>query len=226
MWRHRKRCCGEPALSAIFDGGPQPISASNCGLGFSTRTAAKGLSIVTTQPPPRSPERQPEAQRPARYSIIPRDACKSEKIRHLLEYWDAVRGARPMPRRQEIDPVRISPLLKYVFMAEWHAAPQRLFYRIGGMEIAAAVGKEIGGKWLEELYADPRDIDRTLDVYRAVVRSREPLIGHTEGSRLRLGRDSYDWVVCPLSDDGSEVSHFIGLEDYVAAHPYFGGLAD
>lgn len=33
---------------------------------------------------------------------------------------------------------------------------------------------------------------------------------------MRLGVNSYEWVICPLSEDGARVTHFVALEDYVA----------
>jgi hypothetical protein len=30
-------------------------------------------------------------------------------------------------------------------------------------------------------------------------------------------------VICPLSDDGESVTHFIGLEDYISRRRYLGG---
>ena len=140
----------------------------------------------------------------------------------MLAYWKALCRDRPMPRRQDVDPLDIWRLLRNVFLTEWHRAPDRLFYRIAGTELAAALGFEISGKWLTQVYQDQVDIDRTLGLYRSVVESRKPVLGRTEGTKLRLGTDSFDWVICPLSDTGAEVTHFIGLEDYTASRPYLG----
>jgi len=40
---------------------------------------------------------------------------------------------------------------------------------------------------------------------------------------LRLGVEFFEWVLCPLSDDGQTVTHFFGLEDYVSTRRYLGG---
>ena len=37
-------------------------------------------------------------------------------LRTLYEYWDALRGDRPMPRRAEIEPAKIPKLLPYIVM--------------------------------------------------------------------------------------------------------------
>jgi len=157
-----------------------------------------------------------------RYSFITMEECRSEKVRRLVAYWEALRGDRAMPGRRDVDPTAIWPLLKNVFMNEWHIDPDRLYYRIAGTELVAAMGFEIRGKWLTDLYHEQSDIDRTLALYRRVVDSRAPVLGRTEGTLLRLGANTFEWVICPLSDDGRQVTHFIGLEDYVANRPYLG----
>jgi hypothetical protein len=62
-----------------------------------------------------------------------------------------------------------------------------------------------------------------LWIYRTVVNTRQPVVGRTEASALRIGTKVFEWIICPLSEDGQRVTHFIGLEDYVASRRYLGG---
>ncbi len=39
---------------------------------------------------------------------------------------------------------------------------------------------------------------------------RAPVLGRTDGTQMRLGVNSYEWVICPLSDDAERVSVFCG----------------
>lgn len=162
------------------------------------------------------------SQKAGRYHFITLEECRSDKVRRLLDYWRQISGDRLMPRRQDVDPTMIWPLLKNIMMTEWHRDPDRLFYRIGGTEVVAALGVELRGKWVSELYPDREDVDRTLRLYRKVVDARAPVLGRTDGTHMRLGTKSFEWVICPLSDDGAQVTHFIGLEDYVSPRPYLG----
>jgi hypothetical protein len=161
-------------------------------------------------------------QKAGRYNFIAVEDSRSEKVGRLLSYWNEIRGARPMPRRQDIDPTMIWTLLKNISLSEWHREPDRLFYRIAGTEVVSALGIELRGKWLAEVYAESEDVERTLSLYRRVVEMRTPILGRTDGTQMRLGVNSYEWVICPLSDDGAQVTHFIVLEDYVARRPYLG----
>jgi hypothetical protein len=166
----------------------------------------------------------PDRNRAGRYEFIRIEDCRSEKVRNLHDYWNKLRGARLMPRRQEVDATQIWPLLKNVFMTEWHRDPDRLYYRIAGTELVAAMGLEVRGKWVTDLYHDQADVDRTLGLYRRVVESRVPVLGRTDGTQLRHGVEAFEWVICPLSEDGEAVTHFIGLEDYVSRRRYLGGM--
>jgi hypothetical protein len=161
--------------------------------------------------------------RAGRYEFIQIEDCRSEKVRALHTYWNKLRGTRLMPRREEVDATEIWPLLKNVFMNEWHRDPDRLYYRIAGTELVAAMGFEVRGKWLTDLYQDQVDIDRSLSLYRRVVNGRIPILGRTDGTQLRHGAEAFEWVICPLSDNGEAVTHFIGLEDYVSRRRYLGG---
>jgi hypothetical protein len=157
-----------------------------------------------------------------RYNFIPLEECRSGKVRRLLDYWHQIRGDRAMPRRQDVDPTMIWPLLTHVMMTEWHVNPDRLYYRIGGTELVSALGFELRGKWLNDVYSDPDDIERTLLLYRRVADGKTPVLGRTEGTLMRLGIKAYEWIICPLADDGEQVTHFIALEDYVSPRPYLG----
>ena len=162
------------------------------------------------------------SQKAGRYTFITLDECRSAKVRQLLDYWQQIRSDRLMPQRQDIDPTMIWPLLRNISLSEWHRDPERLFYRISGTEVVASIGIELGGKWLTEVYPEAEDVARTMKLYSRVVDARTPVIGRTDGTRMRLGIDSYEWAICPLSDDGTLVTHFIVLEDYVAPRPYLG----
>jgi len=161
-------------------------------------------------------------QKAGRYTFIAPDECGSAKVLRLLDYWNGIRAGRHMPRRQDIDPTMIWTLLKNISVSEWHSEPDRLFYRIAGTEVVAALGIELGGKWVAEIYPETEDVERTLTLYRRVIEMRAPVLGRSDGTQMRVGTNSYEWVICPLSDDGDRVTHFVVLEDYVARQPYLG----
>ena len=154
--------------------------------------------------------------------LLTRAECTSAKVSRLHDYWQGLRAGRAMPARREIDAVEIWSLLPNIHMSEWHQNPDRVRYRIAGTELVASIGREISGHWLTDFHTDPADVAETISLYRRVVARRAPVIGRTLGSMQRLGVESFEWVLCPLSDDGRAVTHFIGLEDYVSNKRYLG----
>ncbi|HVO02029.1 MAG TPA: PAS domain-containing protein [Candidatus Cybelea sp.] len=155
--------------------------------------------------------------------VVTKEECTSERAKRLAEYWDKLRGNRSMPGRKDIDPTEIWSLVPNIHVSEWYTNPERVRYRLAGTELVASIGREISGRWLNDLHEDPRDIEETLALYRRVVQNRAPVFGRSLSSSRRLGVDSFEWVICPLSDDDKEVTHFIGLEDYVSKRRYLSG---
>ncbi len=154
--------------------------------------------------------------------ILTRDECTSARVQRLYDYWQRLRGTRSMPARCDIDATEIWLLLPSIHVSEWHENPDRVRYRVAGTEIVASIGREISGCWLTDFHTDPDDVAETMALYRQVIARRAPVIGRTLGSMQRLGVASFEWILCPLSEDGHAVTHFIGLEDYVSNRRYLG----
>jgi hypothetical protein len=157
--------------------------------------------------------------------IISPVECTSSRVRRLYDYWQKARGDRPMPRRADIDPIEIWALLPYVHVSEWHSDPKDVYYRIAGTEIVATAGQEFRGRSLTEVLRDPNDLEESMSLYVRVVATRVPIFGRTEDSSQRLGVDFFEWILCPLSEDGKTVTHFLGLEDYISHRRYLGSAA-
>ena len=156
--------------------------------------------------------------------IISPNECTSARVRTFYEYWERLRGDRAMPKRQDVDPVEIWSLLPYVHLSEWHTDPDGIFFRIAGTEIVATAGHEYRCRWLSDFLHEKTDLDQIMALFYRVVATRVPIFGRTDGSTRRLGVEFFEWVICPLSEDGKTVTHFIGLEDYVSTRRYLGGF--
>jgi len=151
--------------------------------------------------------------------VLTRAESTSQKVMRLHDYWQEVRGDRTMPARRDIDAVEIWSLLPNIHLSEWHENPDRVRYRVAGTEIVASIGREISG------HTNPTDLDETMTLYHQVIARRAPIIGRTFGSMQRLGVDSFEWILCPLSEDDHATTHFIGLEDYVSKRRYLGSAS-
>jgi hypothetical protein len=181
-----------------------------------------GLPALRDEPPSSS-EADPSARPFWRDEILPRDACSSEKVQRLARYWESLREGSALPRRRDIDAAELGPLLAYMHLSEWHTDPDRVRYRLAGTELVAAIGREISGRWLSEFHTDPADMAETMNLYRRVIAARAPVFGRTSTNDMRRGVRTFYWVLCPLSETGAQVTHFVGLEDYVSPRRYLGG---
>jgi hypothetical protein len=140
---------------------------------------------------------------------------KSSRVRELYEYWNAKRGDRAMPGREDIDPAEIKGLLPYVLLTDLHHDPLRVFFRLVGTAVAQAAGRDITGRWLHEIPLDG-GLDLWLQNYERLVRERRPVCGRTRAS-VRAGDERvFEWILLPLSSDGEGVDKTLELEDWEA----------
>lgn len=145
---------------------------------------------------------------------------RSAMIARLREYWQEKSVAGKLPRRCDIDPLDLKEILPYLSIVEFSATPFRIKFRLIGSELARFYGREVAGKWLEEIEGwREEDITDTVAVYRRVHDSGIPVYGLS----LCDWEDKLDHVFefgCfPLSDDGCNLTHCLGIDDYTMIAP-------
>ncbi|SEM14773.1 PAS domain-containing protein [Roseovarius tolerans] len=75
-------------------------------------------------------------------------------LRALHAYWNEARRGQDVPKRADIDPRRIEPLLSNAFIAE-RIAPGVTRLRVAGMHLSEIMGMEVRGMPLSCLIAPP-----------------------------------------------------------------------
>lgn len=138
----------------------------------------------------------------------------SAMIRQLAAYWNELRGAKPIALKKEFDPSRVTALLPYLLITEYHFNPLRLRYRLVGTEQVRHVGEDFTGKWLHETLWDPRYIEVWLAAVGEMIETRQPVFGRdsllwTDGKIKEC-----EWAVFPLTIDGNTISYSVGIEDF------------
>lgn len=146
-------------------------------------------------------------------SFLSAGEAPSQAIQDMHHYWTAVRGARELPRKADIWPGDIKPLLPNVLLVDIERAPFRVRFRLVGTKVVAATGFDFTGCYLDEI-APPHDIDTFLACYRLAVFGRRPVIARVQWHFKTGERAAYDLGVWPLSDDGTAVDKAIALECY------------
>jgi hypothetical protein len=96
------------------------------------------------------------------------------ELARLHAYWDAARGRRRMPAREDIDPVALRDILPHILMVDVEREPLRFRYRLVGTYVTNISGRDITG-----LYADattfPHRLEEVVTPYLLVVEHRAPV---------------------------------------------------
>ena len=148
------------------------------------------------------------------YRIVTLEEARSSSLRQFYAYWQQKRGDRALPAKSNIDPAEIKDILPYLIIAEVFDHPLRVRYRLVGTEIVKLRGREFTGKWLHEVQWNPVFLERLIREYRALIDSRQPLLGVDDLYSADGPSMDYEWGMFPLADDGEHVSHCLAIEDH------------
>ncbi|WP_370156054.1 PAS domain-containing protein [Ferrovibrio sp.] len=121
-------------------------------------------------------------------------------------YWVAKCSSRPMPNRQDIDPIDMPPfLLPHISLLEWTGPGNTVRYRLCGTEIARRFETDPTGRTTDQLFG-PQLCDYVESLCRTV---RETGATVYSEARFRLDRFPCDdgWLktrrlLMPLCHDG------------------------
>ena len=139
---------------------------------------------------------------------------RSSRCAFLLNYWNEIRGSRPLPARDEIDPAALKPVLPHVMLTGIEDSPFRVLYRLVGTEIVRFSKFDFTGCYADALhFQDDEGEDWTI-YYRAAVEAKRPGIGQTMWTVSGNLKRWMEFVICPLSSDGKIIDRCIAIEDY------------
>lgn len=135
-------------------------------------------------------------------------AMRQRTSQLLYNYWDDVRNGRLAPRRFEIEPAKIAPILPETFIAECNGSPAYRF-RLAGTRLCEQFGRELRGLcMLEPWAAKDREAMETL-LYTVV---SDGAVGMLEfdaaSSDDRQAR--FEMLVLPLIHAGRTINRLMG----------------
>jgi len=129
--------------------------------------------------------------------------------------WDDARGSRAMPRRSDIDPVKLGAALQYASLLDVVPGdPVDFRYRIFGQHLIKGYGIDLTGQLHTAIADRSRPAWPYYEAYVSCVttklpqaldiqtRNRKKLVMHLQGK------------VWPLSDDGTTVTGILGAATY------------
>lgn len=137
----------------------------------------------------------------------------SASLLRLDDYWRAQRAGRVMPRRADIDPIGLKPILPKVILARVEPASQRIHYTVVGTQCVAAAGLDFTGCFLDELDLSNEADTNWPHIYERLLGQRAPIFGTCEVALIDGRTRPYVTGLYPLCDDEGRISHIIELED-------------
>jgi len=145
---------------------------------------------------------------------------QTAKARRMFDYWRAQAGDRAMPARCDLDPmVDLRDIAQHLFLVDVERAPPRFFFRLVGTDVVAHVGKDMTGKYLDELVEYDHYYEKVKSDYDATSRTGEPSLNvvrfHSEDGKRWV---NYERLLLPLSDDGRSVNKLLGICCRLASH--------
>src|SRR3954454_17412331 len=94
---------------------------------------------------------------------------RSRRCAAVFKHWDEVRGDRPFPGRDEIDPGALKSVLPHIMLSGIEYNPFRVFYRLVGTEIARFAKFDFTGCYADALHFQDDPGEDWSVYYRTVI---------------------------------------------------------
>ncbi len=146
------------------------------------------------------------------------DAPTHPKTQALFDYWSSMRNGKALPRKTDINPLRIPKLLPNLGLIEVDRSQGvRFRIKLYGTNAVEVAREERTGKFLEDIAQNLSAETRATIIDRwqqACLRAYETRLPHFTVGRRKDPERSFHIVhtaVLPLSADGNQVDHILGL---------------
>ncbi|WP_071673288.1 PAS domain-containing protein [Nioella nitratireducens] len=155
----------------------------------------------------------PTIARPATETIVPLwprqppGPCQTAAALHA--YWQGLRTGDALPRRRDVDPRALGPLLPYAFLID-RVRPQTLRVRLGGRHLTDLMGMDLRGMPLRALFDSPdraQLVDMADRVFSTPAGLEAGLISESQCGAVLTGR----MVILPLVGRSGAVDRAIGV---------------
>lgn len=134
--------------------------------------------------------------------------------RTLYAYWLSAWRDNLPPRRTQIDPAAIKPVLPFILLGDIEPDPFRVLFRLIGTAVADFSQQDFTGQYLDELVYSARDSVDWQQCYRFMHSERCPLVGINDLHFLDGRITSYEFALLPLLRGDDPAGSFIAIEAY------------
>lgn len=143
---------------------------------------------------------------------------RSRTTIELFQYWNAIRGGRDLPRRDEIAPADIRSLLPDLFILQ-KQADGTIRYRLAGTRVCTLFGCELRGQRFSVLWRDTETAEVTTIAERVMTHCAPMLIsarGETAaGDVLEL-----EVLLAPLASADGDNDRVLGALSPLSGPPW------
>jgi len=128
-----------------------------------------------------------------------------QRITSLLRLWQDKRAGRRLPARSDFPVEDLRPWLGQVSLVDVSEAPRRFRWRLIGSRIAERLGRDVTGRWFDEIYEGTM-LDGYARAYSRAVDRREPVFHSGDLEFVGKEFQHFSSVHLPLSEDGETVN--------------------
>jgi hypothetical protein len=132
------------------------------------------------------------------------------RLKSLYAYWRSKHPADGLPRKRDIDPVEIGPLLNNVFLLSVERDPLRFRYRLLGSAIATVSRANVTGRYMDEVYPDAHEKPSYSDY---IACTRDAAVRYYRGNTMfdpHFNFLSTDRLLLPVTEETGSVDFILG----------------
>ncbi len=139
------------------------------------------------------------------FQLLEFSQVRSPRIRQFDPYWRGKITGSGVPRRSDIDPVELKPLLPYMIVVDIEAEPFRVLYRLAGTRVVEMNGIELTGRYLDTLDEDDGATftQQGIAAYRQAWTQQQPVYGTYRWPTPSGYLYQVEFAIFPVSEPGS-----------------------
>ncbi|PZP50266.1 MAG: PAS domain-containing protein [Agrobacterium fabrum] len=138
-----------------------------------------------------------------------RNAMKSMAGLDIYAYWDELRGKRPVPRREDIDPAKLKTHLGDLFILT-DKGENTPFFRLAGTRLCDLFGRELRDRPFSELW-QPTNATFPCRVARGILQHQLPVVFDVEAEDdFGAAPMAFEMLLLPLHTDPDAAPRLLG----------------
>jgi hypothetical protein len=136
--------------------------------------------------------------------------------RQLYDYWEQQAGQNDLPRRADIDPIKLSRLLPGISLIDVGQTLELCRVRLAGTRLREIYDREVTGLLVSQLPCGNR-LDYWMAAYRRTIEHATPTQGVVRGPQINKEHVVQYWLKLPLRTTSDRVDMVLCYDHFVSA---------